>query len=302
MQTSKPVITQGWLRAIIFFIFLSGIVYLLSAATDTFISPWLLKDKSAVFARLSKGLWIGVLVSFAASIGTVWVFRKLIDRQTVRSLGFRWKGNSRYAFTGAFAAIAMIGLATLLLMGMNYLHFTGWNADPVALISSAIVMLLVAVSEELVFRGYLLNNLMQSTNQWVALAVTSVLFAAVHISNPGAGVLPVSEVFIGGLMLGINYIYTRNLWFGIFLHFAWNFFQGPVFGYKVSGISIPAAMQQDLSGPAWLSGGAFGLEGSVVAIILNLLLIGVLAAVYNRKNKHSSRGNGIILPSPFTIN
>ncbi len=292
MQPSKPAITLGWLRAVVFFIFLIGIVYACSAASQAFITPWLLKDKAAVFGELSKGLWVSVLISFIAGIVSVLVFRKLIDRQSVMSLGFRWRGNSKYAFTGAFAAVAMIGIATLLLVGMNYLHFTQWNTDPLALISSIIVMLLVAVSEELVFRGYLLNNFLQSTNKWMALLITSVLFAAVHINNPGAGILPVAEVFIGGLMLGINYIYTRNLWFGIFLHFTWNFFQGPVLGYKVSGISIPSVMQQDLSGPVWLNGGAFGLEGSVLAVVLNLLTIGVLIIVYSR--------NGLMIPNKLT--
>lgn len=283
MQSSKPVIAYGWLRAVLFFAFLIGAMFLLSYITYTFIAPWLLKGKTSFFGGIDKEFWLSVLISFASGIISVGIFRRLIDRQSITSLGFEWKGNSRYAFTGAFAAIAMIGIASLLLMAFNYLHFTQWGLEPITFISSIIIMALVAISEELIFRGYFLNNLMQSTNKWVALIISALLFAAVHISNPGAGILPIAEVFIGGLMLGVNYIYTRNLWFGIFLHFAWNFFQGPVFGYKVSGIDTPSVLQQYITGPAWLNGGAFGLEGSVLSMLLNLLLIAVLVIVYNRK-------------------
>lgn len=283
MQSSKPVIAYGWLRAVLFSAFLIGVIFLLSYITHAFVAPWLLKGQTSFFGGIDKGFWLSVLISFASSIISVGIFRRLIDRQSIMSLGFEWKGNSRYAFTGAFAAIAMIGIASLLLMAFNYLHFTQWGLDPITFISSIIIMVLVAISEELIFRGYFLNNLMQSTNKWVALVISALLFAAVHISNPGAGILPIAEVFIGGLMLGINYIYTRNLWFGIFLHFAWNFFQGPVFGYKVSGINIPSLMQQDITGPAWLNGGAFGLEGSILSMLLNVLLIAILVMVYNRK-------------------
>jgi uncharacterized protein len=280
MQSSKPLIAQGWLRVIIFCIFFLGLMILLSFGGKFSISDTSWKDASGI----SKEIWLSILTNLLASVISVWLFRRFIDRQSMGSLGFKWDGFSKHAYTGFFAAIAMIGIATLLLIALNYLQFTQWNVQPMVIMSSVFLMLLVAFSEELVFRGYLLNNLMHSTNKWVALLISSALFAAMHISNPGAGVLPIIEVFVGGIMLGINYIYTRNLWFGIFLHFAWNFFQGPVFGYKVSGVDISPIMLQELTGPTWLNGGAFGLEGSILAIILNLLLIGILVTVYNRSD------------------
>lgn len=283
MQSSKPLIPQGWLRAISFFIFFIGIIFLLSRIVDIVIVPWLSEDKTSSFGEISKRFWLNILISMASAFLSVWVFRRFIDRQPIASLGFAWQGNSKHAFAGFFAAIAMVGVATLVLMVMGHLHFTQWNLSPVGFISSIIAMVLVAVSEELVLRGYFLHNLMQSTNQWLALVVSAVLFAALHIGNPEASILSTAEIFVAGLMLGINYIYTRNLWFGIFLHFAWNFFQGPIVGYEVSGLELPSVMQQDLAGPAWLTGGNFGLEGSVLSILLNSLLIAILIVVYNKR-------------------
>lgn len=283
MQSSKPLIAQGWLRAISFFVFFISIIFFLSYIADVVVTPWLLKNPTSSFGGISKGFWLNVLISMASAFFSVWVFRRFIDRQSIASLGFAWQGHNKHAFAGFFAGIAMIGGASLVLIVIGHLHFTQWHPNPVAFINSIIAMILVAVSEELVLRGYFLHNLMQSTNKWLALVVSAVLFAVLHIGNPEASILSTAEIFIGGLMLGINYIYTRNLWFGIFLHFAWNFFQGPVIGYKVSGVVMPSAMQQDLVGPAWLTGGNFGLEGSVLSVVINLMLITILVAVYNKK-------------------
>ena len=120
-------------------------------------------------------------------------------------------------------------------------------------------------------------------NKWVALLISALIFALFHYSNPGVNALASVNVFIAGLMLGVNYIYSRNLWFGIFLHFSWNFYQGPVLGYKVSGKSFYSLLQQDLSGNPIVTGGAFGIEGSVLAGILCMITFTALALIYRKK-------------------
>jgi membrane protease YdiL (CAAX protease family) len=143
----------------------------------------------------------------------------------------------------------------------------------------------VAFMEELVFRGYLLNNLMQSVNKWLALLITALLFAVVHISNPDVTILPVLNVFVAGLLLGINYIYTKNLWFSIFFHFIWNVFQGPVLGYEVSGFDMPFILEQNLEGPALLTGGEFGFEGSIICLLLIILFTTWFAYTFSQRYK-----------------
>ncbi len=102
----------------------------------------------------------------------------------------------------------------------------------------------------------------------------------------------VLKVFIGGLMLGINYIYTKNLWFGIFLHFGWNFFMGSVLGYEVSGINLQPLLTQNVTGPNLWTGGAFGFEGSVLSMVVNVVLVGVLVGVYESKGMQMDLANG----------
>ncbi len=287
-QLTNQLIPYGWLRAILFFAFFFLVLMAMQYGTETLLN--LLQkaetgtDKSS--SELMMGnIWIRIGISSISAFFSVWVFRIFVDKQTIWSLGFAWKGFKKHAWTGFFAAIAMLGAGTLVLVAMKYLSFVDLQLDMVSLGSNLLLMLLVAFAEELFFRGYLLNNLMQSMNKWLALIISALLFAFVHIGNPAAmdSVIPVIEVFIGGLMLGINYIYTKNLWFGIFLHFGWNFFMGPVLGYEVSGINLQPILTQNVSGPNLWTGGAFGFEGSVLSMVVNVLLVLVLVAVYERK-------------------
>jgi membrane protease YdiL (CAAX protease family) len=146
-------------------------------------------------------------------------------------------------------------------------------------------MVMVAVAEEMVFRGYILHNLMQSVNRYAALLITSALFALAHATNPNFNWLAFVNIFLAGLILGINYIYTQNLWYALLFHFAWNFLQGPVIGYEVSGLNFQSVFQLELKGNEIITGGKFGFEGSVIASLLLIIAILIQAYVYEQKLK-----------------
>jgi hypothetical protein len=103
-----------------------------------------------------------------------------------------------------------------------------------------------------------------------------------HIGNPSKNMLAMPGIFTGGLLLGINYLYTGNLWFGIALHTSWNFIQGPLLGFVVSGLHLPSVLIQTNTGPDWMTGGSFGPEASVLACVLNIVVT-ILLSKYFRK-------------------
>ncbi|HEX4850555.1 MAG TPA: CPBP family intramembrane glutamic endopeptidase, partial [Puia sp.] len=105
--------------------------------------------------------------------------------------------------------------------------------------------------------------------------------------NPGMNFIPLINIFLAGILLGMNYIFTRNLWFAFLLHFAWNFFEGPILGYKISGINLPTLLQMDLKGDLLLTGGEFGFEGSVINTGLTVIAILILYWVYEKKYQAS---------------
>jgi membrane protease YdiL (CAAX protease family) len=123
--------------------------------------------------------------------------------------------------------------------------------------------------EELLFRGILFRWIEEWGGSWAALVVTSALFGIAHFLNPGATWFSSFAVAVeAGLLLGGAYMLTRSLWMPIGLHAAWNFTQGAIFGVPVSGMPATGLFEGRLSGPEILSGGPFGLEASVIALVI----------------------------------
>lgn len=135
----------------------------------------------------------------------------------------------------------------------------------------ALVMLgiIPGVMEELLFRGILFRHLEAFGGSWFALALTSVLFGVAHIFNPNATYFSSFAIAVeAGVLLGGAYMLTRSLWAPIGIHAAWNFTQSQVFDVPVSGIDGTGLVEAKLSGPELLSGGTFGLEASVIALVV----------------------------------
>ncbi len=264
--TQKPLIPHGWLRALIYFVGVSLIVYAFQVS-GSFVMSQL---KSGTETGNDSVLNFGIFYSIMGIVITLftWLIRRFIDRKSFESLGFAWKGYSNEAGLGFFAALALLGIGSIILVATGYLSFIAANFDAAPLLLEIAIMIVVAFVEELLFRGYLLNNLMQSMNKWGALSITAALFSLFHGSNPDITLFAVVNIFLAGILLGINYIFTKNLWFSILFHFAWNYFQGPVLGYDVSGLKLTSLLQQSMSGSEAWTGGTFGFEGSLLCPLL----------------------------------
>ncbi len=124
--------------------------------------------------------------------------------------------------------------------------------------------------EEVLFRGILLRQLERLGGTWVALAVSSAVFGAIHLSNPDATLTGAVAIALeAGILLGAAYLITRRLWFAVGLHAAWNFTQAWVFSVPVSGTGTPIGLiSTRRDGPELLTGGDFGLEASLIAVVI----------------------------------
>lgn len=143
-------------------------------------------------------------------------------------------------------------------------------------------------AEEILFRGVLLRLLDKQIGSWAALAITSVLFGAVHLSNSGASVQGAVAIMIeAGVLLGAAYLVTRRLWFAVGIHAGWNAAQSALFSINVSGTGMGSGglLTSTMNGPHWLTGGSMGIEGSVIAIAVGLLA-GVALLVVAKRRGH----------------
>jgi membrane protease YdiL (CAAX protease family) len=162
-------------------------------------------------------------------------------------------------FTAVVSAAAIAGVYRIVGMG-DAGHLV------LALVGTAI---LPAFMEELAFRGILFRWIEEFGGTWAALAITSALFGAAHLGNPGATWFSSFAIALeAGVLLGGAYMLTKSLWMPMGLHAAWNFTQGEIFDVPVSGLDEHGLVQAKLSGPELLTGGAFGLEASVIAMVI----------------------------------
>ncbi|MFN5782190.1 MAG: lysostaphin resistance A-like protein, partial [Novosphingobium sp.] len=171
------------------------------------------------------------------------------------------------AFGGGLFAI-MTGIVALL-GGFEVLGLRGLGA----LWSMLALAVFSGVFEEILLRGIVFRQIEAWLGSWIALATSSALFGVLHIGNPGATWFSSLAIAIeAGILLGAAYMLTRRLWLAIGIHAAWNFTQGWVFSVPVSGGEAPLGLLITRRvGPDWLTGGDFGLEASVVAMVVATL-------------------------------
>ncbi|MBN2596874.1 MAG: CPBP family intramembrane metalloprotease [Marinifilaceae bacterium] len=287
--TSKaPAIKRGWLRAILIllpFIIFTGIFQLMGTFVLALASN---KDLLEILQNQADNSTSSFLViQFFGTIGTlllIWLFTRFIDRKKMIDLGLSFQNRTKDILYGLLAGFIMMGAGSLILYFSGNLTFESITFNLTGLAQSVVLFILVSINEEVFVRGYLLRNFMDSMNKYIALISSSLIFMALHLMNPNVSLVGITNIFLAGLLLGIGYIFTKNLWFPLALHFSWNFFQGPIFGFEVSGTSSSSLISQSIQGNEILTGGQFGLEGSIIATILCSLGIALFWMIYKKQN------------------
>jgi membrane protease YdiL (CAAX protease family) len=211
----------------------------------------------------------------------VWFFMKEIDNEPFISIGLEVKNRKKDIICGFITGLFIMCFAYAFLITINELYYFKINFSIIEIICSILVFAIVAFVEEMLLRGYVLRNLMYSFNKYVALIVSSLLFSLMHGFNPNMDWFSFLNLFLAGIVLGASYIYNKNLWFPIALHFSWNLFQ-TLFGFNVSGQDFYSLIEFKITDKNILNGGDFGFEGSIFSIIAQVLLIVTIWYYYER--------------------
>ena len=249
-----------------------------------------------IFAIINLGLTFGVreMLGSLKGGGTLWftllgisatiaayISRKYIDKDTLVSLGLKFdKAAIKDLLYGVFnSALIMAGIYfTMLFTGLIEFEGMSWWSGYIgsgvqfsmAVLPIVLVvfwkLVIVAWWEELVFRGIIFQNLIKGLGLLWSIVLSSLLFGLVHAGNPDATVLSTIIIMLVTPQLIYAYLKTGQLWLPIGLHLGWNFFQASIFGFASSGQNSPTLVMQKAIGPEWLSGGAFGAEGSILVI------------------------------------
>lgn len=213
---------------------------------------------------------IGVAIAIVMAVAVIAAYvawGKLIERREVTELSL--PGAGREFAIGMLIGAGLYTGCVLLLMALGMYRIEGLN--PVAyMIPAAAMAVKSSVFEELLFRGVLFRSVEDMAGSWIAIVVSSLVFGLLHLLNPAATIAGAVYISIeAGLLLAAAYLVTRRLWIAIGFHMAWNYVQSAVFSGVVSGgVSLPGLFKVRIEGPSFVTGGSFGMEQSVFALVL----------------------------------
>lgn len=224
-------------------------------------------------------------------ISVVSIICQMLRREPISgltgSVNFVWL---KELFIGLIIGAALMILPVFVLTVFGYINWRVNIFSYSTITSGFTIFLLVAIAEELLFRGFMFQRLIQSLGKWPAQLMVAGLFLLTHIDNPGmTGIVKIFasvNIFIASIMFGIAYIKTQSLAMPLGLHFMANFMQGTVLGFGVSGGNDPGLLKPVFNNvPIWLSGGDFGIEASILGLCFVILITISLYFWYPLKGK-----------------
>ena len=236
-------------------------------------------------------LLLNEAIALFAIAPSVFLARHFLDKRSLTSLGLKldvWLPLDILA--GILIAFLMMGLIYLIEWWLGWASFEGfaWQTDKISTVLQNTLLylgifILVGWNEELLFRGYRLQNIADGLNPIWGVLLSSLWFGIVHLANPNteAKFFVATGIFLAGVFLAYGYVSTKQLWLPIGLHIGWNFFEGVGFGFPVSGLDIYRLTRITVSGPELWTGGPFGPEAGLV-LLPGLLLGAALIFIYAR--------------------
>ena len=224
------------------------------------------------------------LFSFAFISLLIFFRVKVIEKRSLSSIGFNKNNWLKKYSLGFLIGLVMMSIIVLILLLFGYITVEKNPIQPVGVsaISSVLVILfgwiIQGATEEIVTRGWLLNVLSSKYNIGFGLLISSTLFGLMHLTNPNVNYIAVINIILVGLFYGLYVIKTNDLWAVCGMHSAWNFAQGNIFGFEVSGldVSVGSLIDLNLVGNNVITGGAFGPEAGIISTFILLVSIGIL--------------------------
>ncbi|HTX18440.1 MAG TPA: type II CAAX endopeptidase family protein [Bacteroidota bacterium] len=234
---------------------------------------------------LVPGFFKGEVILYGCLLVVAWLFAKLLERRPpLASIGLPFNAGL-FRELGQGILIGG-GMMTVIFVTEYSLGMVTFSFKPVTLLVegrlfavSAVIFAVGGFGEELLFRGYLFQTMIEGTGKLIAVLAFAVFFGLAHLGNPNVTFFSIVNVALAGVWFSVAYFKTKSLWFPIGLHCSWNFVQNHLFSFPVSGISFTKYQLGVLvqSGPTWLTGGTFGPEGGALT---TLMLVVSAAFIY----------------------
>ncbi len=232
-------------------------------------------DKAAVVGvgRSSNPYWetlIEYVPQNVAFLTAFFALRKFIFKRSYSEMGLTWKNLVPDLGKGFGMSVVLIASGFLVLLILQKINYTGTQFNAQQFSGLLVLFFFQSWSEEIMSRGFLLATIAHYFGDIAGLVVSSLLFSLLHLANPDFAWIGAANIFLAGIALGLLYLKYRNIWVCTGLHWGWNFVQAGFFDFNVSGFDVYSFIRFKPLAPAWLSGGTFGFEGSILAVVFLL--------------------------------
>ena len=230
------------------------------------------------------------LFSFVIILFLFMFWVKVIEKNALSSLGFVKRNWLKYLARGILLSLLQMGVIALVyqVSGIGSFVLNELSLEPLLFILGLFPFwLLQGGTEEVATRGWLLTRIAARSNLPLAIAISSSLFGFLHLGNSGVTFLSVLNIVLDGVLAGLLLVYTDSIWLVVAQHGTWNYVQGNLLGFQVSGTGADASIFSFTmgAGPDWLTGGAFGAEGSIITTLVLLVSLVVVYCLGERKEK-----------------
>ena len=261
----KNQVRAGWKFAIYIAFFL-----IFFFATELALSIFVSRSANIVNSELAL-LALNDVLFFVPAVLAMLLTIRFVDHRPLRTFGIGWIPRWRRQLI--FGLLLSAGMLAILLAGCKAagslsIHWTAGQARVTSLLATFGVLLFAALNEELIFRGFPLQILIDGMGEWPGMIAMSVLFGAVHLNNPNASVLGTVNTVIAGVLLSLAYVRTRSLWTSYAIHVGWNVGLGFILGFALSGIDIASLWTTGVAGSDTILGGKYGPEGGLLATFI----------------------------------
>jgi len=235
--------------------------------------------------------WVSWLATAGSALVAGWIVLSHFDGRPLGALGFPWSRAAAVDFgRGLVLGGGLLGSAALLVFASGSARFVADGGTPGDYLAQLGVTLLyfgiAAAAEELLFRGYAFQALVEGIGTWPAILISSALFSWMHGQNPNITALAFGNIFLAGVLLALAYLRTRSLWYATAVHLGWNWVMASLLDFPVSGLVFDTPLYDAVEeGADWWTGGSFGPEAGAAGTIV--LLAGIAWLLRTRRLRES---------------
>lgn len=264
------------------------LMFVLAGGLGTGLLMWgfsLISGQAAFDEKTASGA-LAALFGFLFPLLGISLYNRLVNKRSLRALGFaREKWLLTYAKGFALGTVCLLAIVLVATLFGGFKLSVTPQPDWLLLLGLLVGFMVQGLTEEVLCRAYLQNSVAAYKGQKWGIIVSALLFTLLHASNNGLALLPILNLFLFGLVFSLLYALTDNILLVGATHSAWNFMQGPVMGVKVSGNQFATSVlnAEATNRLNLVSGGAFGIEGSILTTIVGLILITWLFKTLERK-------------------